>query len=136
MGFTSSFERQHNEILEIVSGIDQNLNEEFLFENSDIALGLLNKLTGKLLAHLTMEDKVLYPKLLEHKNEKVRKVTKEFIDEMGSLSEVFKTYVTKWNHSKLIMDNPSDFIFETKTIFDALGKRVEKENTILYPLAL
>lgn len=135
MGFTSNFVRQHDEIIGIVTEIDKNLDNHSLMTKSQETANLLNLLAGKLTAHLTMEDKVLYPKLLSSSNAAIKKTTKEFIDEMGGLSTVFVTYVTKWQDANSIKENSQDFITETKNLFQALGARVEKENNILYPLA-
>lgn len=135
MSFTSGFRRQHDEILEVATEISQHLDANVLKDKHKEALGLLNTLAGKLTAHLTMEDKVLYPKLLSHSDQTVKSTAQEFIDEMGGLSSVFKSYVEKWQNSDDIKNQAESFIDETKGIFDALGQRVEKENTILYPLA-
>jgi hemerythrin-like domain-containing protein len=135
MNFTTSFTRQHNEIIEIVTEIDQNLDNQILMEKSEETASLLNLLAGKLTAHLTMEDKVLYPKSMSNPSLEIKKTTKEFMDEMGSLSSVFKSYVAKWQDSNDIKEKADDFIIETKNLFQALGQRVEKENNILYPLA-
>lgn len=135
MGFTASFRRQHDEILDIVQSISANLDEEIIVSKHEDTSDLLNQLAGKLLAHLTMEDKVLYPKLLGHEKAEVKNTAKDFMDEMGGLSSVFAQYVEKWKQPTDIRDNPKDFITETNGLFSALGERVDRENNVLYPLA-
>ena len=134
MGFTDSLQRQHDEIIDIVTETASHLEPDKLQTKSDHVANLLKKLAGKLGAHLAMEDNVLYPKLLEHDDPNVKKITQEFIGEMGDLSVVFKNYVGRWQKAQDIKEKSTDFIKETNEVFAALGTRVEKENTILYPI--
>ena len=135
MGFTAGFVRQHDEILALADQIAENLHEEYLIDNHKETHDLLNKLAGKLGAHLSMEDKVLYPKLLQDEDREVKKVALGFINEMGSLNRIFGEYVDRWQDPQKIRKQPENFINETSEIFGALGTRVAKENNILYPLA-
>lgn len=135
MGFTDSFKRQHSEILENATKISNLLETETIIHHADEAINLLTALSGKLSAHLTMEDNVLYPKLYEHKHEDVRNTAKEFFDEMGGLTDVFEKYCNKWIDINAIKKQPDDFITETQGLFDALAKRIEREDNILYPMA-
>ncbi len=61
--------------------------------------------------------------------------TKHFMDEMGGLAEAFGAYCAQWNRPKAIDGDPAGFAAETKSIVDALGQRITRENTQLYPLA-
>jgi len=96
---------------------------------------LLTELTGKLIVHLAAEDQVLYPQLLKAKNPRTQTMAKRFITEMGSIAQAFKSYVVKWGSPASIQANPEAFVTETKGIISALGERIRKENTQLYPLA-
>lgn len=134
MSFIDNYRRQHDELLEIATQISQFLSTESLVDNSQDVVNLLTKLTGKLLAHLAMEDKVLYPLLLKNKNEDVRETAQSFFSEMGDLQEVYKAYIDKWSDSRSIKQAAEDFVTETNTIFAALSKRIDRENNELYPL--
>ncbi|NOY39974.1 MAG: hemerythrin domain-containing protein [Nitrospirae bacterium] len=81
-----------------------------------------------------MEDNSLYPRLLASKDEKIRKIAKQFIEEIGGIAPAFNNYLNKWPNPASIESNPSDFINETRDLFNALKNRIDRENNILYPL--
>ncbi len=135
MGITDGFKRQHEEILDIATDLSALLTVEQIKNKSELARNLLAKLTGKLGAHLTMEDKVLYPRLYKQSNPTISATAKRFFDEMGGLSTTFINYSEKWSNYGAIEKHAEGFIDETQTIFQALSKRIEKENSELYKLA-
>ncbi|MBE9502665.1 MAG: hemerythrin domain-containing protein [Proteobacteria bacterium] len=134
MGRTDDFRAKHQELLSIASQISDQLDASKLAEDAKQARSLLSTLAGKLGMHLAVEDRNLYPELLNHDDENIRATAKRFIDEMGGIADAFKTYVNKWPHSKTIQDNPGDFITETKGIFNALAARISKEDNELYSM--
>ena len=118
---TANFVRQHEDILEIVGEITGLMNIDSLASKSEDMVSLLRKFTGKLEAHLVMEDNVLYPKLFKHESSEVRKIAQEFFDEMGGLKIVLGQWFEKWTYSGSIASEPKDFIEETQGIFSALA---------------
>lgn len=129
---TKIFRDLHDKLLKIVSEISAHLNVDELSNDVSEVRGLLFKLFAMLSVHLTMEDKVLYPKLLKHPDERVKSMARRFIDEMGGIGEAVEEYKNKWSSDLEIQKNPGDFIEQTKGIFGALVKRIEKENNELY----
>lgn len=134
MGITSSFVQQHEDMLVIAKEISKLLDPNILAKEAQPARSLLSKLSAKLKIHLASEDKSLYPELLNHKDANVKATAKKFMDEMGGISDVFVKYTEKWVSADAIQKNPNDFIKDTKDLFSALAKRIEKENRELYPL--
>lgn len=130
MGFTDKFRQQHDEILEMVGELNTKLKARA--EAQDLR-GALSNLAGKLNFHLAMEDKALYPRLMKL-DAQANKVAGRFMEEMGSLGEVFATYNNRWQVSAIRSD-PDGFAAETRKVFTALGKRIARENAELYPLA-
>ncbi|MCE2928155.1 MAG: hemerythrin domain-containing protein [Candidatus Caenarcaniphilales bacterium] len=133
MAYTDSLKRQHDEILKSATELSQLLFPERL--NGSEAIKILSQLSGKLSAHLAMEDKVLYPKLYQHDNPAIRQTARSFFNEMGGLSEAFRDYCNKWQDNIDIDSKPIDFIEDTKALFNILGQRIHKEDNILYPMA-
>jgi len=131
MGFTDKFRTQHNEILVIAKEMTTELKGE---ADAAVLRKLLSNLAGKLNFHLAMEDQALYPRLLERKDADAKKMAKQFMTEMGGLGKVFTTYNDKWQVSA-IRNDPAGFAGETAAVFAALTKRIQRENTELYPLA-
>lgn len=135
MGYTQKFRVQHGELLNVAKSIAQLLDADALRKDAKEVRHLLSVLHGKLSVHLAMEDKSLYPRLLRHHDGDVRALTQRYIDEMGSLAGAFKDYVEHWPTPSAIQANPEGFIAESSGVFDAIGKRVQQENSELYELA-
>ncbi|MDH4229369.1 MAG: hemerythrin domain-containing protein [Nitrospirota bacterium] len=134
MAKTDRFREQHNELLKIAGQIVPYLKESTLSKDASAVRDLLSKLMGTLKVHLSMEDKSLYPRLVSHPDKKVSKLAKDFIAEMGGIAKAVTAYAGKWNTEERIRAEAATFIAETKGLFDALGKRIERENNQLYPL--
>ena len=132
MSKTQHFRDQHIEMLHLVKEITNILNVDTLARESLKAHKLLSSLFASLNLHLSMEDKIVYPLLLKSPDEKVRRLAKQFATEMGSIGIVLKKYNTKWENHLDIQNKTKVFIEETKEIFDALSKRIEKEDCELY----
>jgi hemerythrin-like domain-containing protein len=131
---TKNLIRQHNDILDIAAQILTYKTNQQISDNAFNITLLIGQLAGKLKVHMTTEDKFVYPALTLHPDIKVQKVSRMFSDEMGDLAKVFESYKTKYLSSRQISTDPNLFSLETKAIFAAITKRIEKENTQLYPL--
>jgi len=132
MSATARFREQHDEMLQVASEISAHLNVSELSNDANEVRGLLSKLLGKLGVHLAIEDKSLYPKLFEHSDERVKSMAKKFNDEMGGIAEAVTAYKNQWPNSMAIQQDPGTFITQTKGVFDALAKRIDRENNELY----
>ena len=132
MSVTKRLRDQHDQLLEFVSLISTKLNADELAKDAREVNQLLFTMLGKLSVHLAAEDHALYLRLLNHSDEEIRSMAKQYVDEMGGLGKVVNVYKNKWlNHADIRRD-PKTFIEETKSIFSALGKRIEKENNELF----
>lgn len=132
MSKTKGFRAQHDDILKVVTEISSQLNVNQLSKDASAVRSLLSTFFGKLNVHLSMEDKALYPKLLDHPDAQVKAMAKKFMVEMGGVAEAVNAYKDKWSTATKIQENPSGFIEHTNGIFDALGKRITRENNELY----
>jgi iron-sulfur cluster repair protein YtfE (RIC family) len=131
---TELFRQQHESIIALAQEITWRLDPSVLASNARDTWMLLSTLSGKLGTHLAMEDRSLYPSLLNHSDQKVKHTAREFITEMGTISQAYSSYKVKWATSSSIQEAPDIFVKETRQIFSALRQRVDKENKILYPL--
>jgi iron-sulfur cluster repair protein YtfE (RIC family) len=130
------YRKQHAELVEIVQAMAGKLDQASLANSGATEMtALLKVLAGKLLVHLAAEDYDLYPKLIASSNRETSTTAKQFQDEMGGLKGAFKEYYQAWGSAEAIQGDPGTFIEQTQGVFEALGTRVERENTILYPLA-
>lgn len=134
MAKSDRFRQQHDELLGLANELAATLDTAKLSTDASTARSVLNQLAGKLLLHLSAEDKHLYPELMASNDDQTRTVAQQFVDEMGGIAEAFTTYNDKWKTASSIQGDPAGFINETKAIYGALAGRIEKENTVLYPL--
>lgn len=136
MSATTMYRKQHEELVEVVQAIAGKLDEASLSNGgAKEATDLLSQLAGKLLVHLAAEDYGLYPKMIESGDKEASSTARKFQEEMGGLKSAFQDYYSAWNKPDAIQGDPAGFIEQTQGVFEALGARVEKENTVLYPLA-
>lgn len=131
MGYADKFRLQHEEILRAATEITDGLKAK---ADPGQLRKQLSSLAGKVNFHLAMEDQALYPRLMETGDAAVRARANKFKDEMGGLGAVFTEYNARWQLSAIKADLEG-FTTETRRIFGALAKRIERENADLYPLA-
>lgn len=124
--------RQHNSIMEEVKFIDEEVKKQKDKINVAETVLHINRLAGKLKAHLIEEDRFLYPDLLQCKDKEIKLMAQQYIDEMGDLAESYTNYKTAFHISTKIKSEIDLFIMETKKILSALKKRMEKEDSQLY----
>jgi hemerythrin-like domain-containing protein len=135
MNKTDRYRQQHDELLEIATEITGYLNESTVAQEAPKVRSLLSRLLAKLKIHLAMEDKNLYPSLLQCGDQKVSGMAKSFMDEMSGIGQAVTEYQMKWSSPMQIQSAPRDFIEHTKGIFQALKDRIDKENNELYVAA-
>jgi len=131
---TQAFRKQHTEILELVAQMSANLEVRVLTHDASAIRRLLSALAAKLTMHLAMEDNVLYPQILEHPSQDIQKLARAYTKEMGGITASFTQYVARWPSPETIQGKPAEFVKDTLNIFKALMKRIEKEDSELYPL--
>lgn len=95
---------------------------------------IISKLSGILSVHLAAEDNYLYPALQKNTNPQIQQTAAKFSAEMGTLSKGYSSYKAKFMLASQIEAAPADFLKETAVILDALTKRLQREDTELYPL--
>lgn len=132
---TDKFRGQHDHLLKLAVELGELSSSIASLEDAQQARAVLSNLGGKLLVHLAMEDKSLYPQLLASGQSEVVSLTKQFMDEMGGLAEAFEAYNKRWAGAATILEQSDTFQTETAGIVAALGTRIDKENNQLYPMA-
>ena len=61
-------------------------------------------------------------------------MAKRYFDDIGGLREKFQSYLSRWPDAEAIQGNLDSFVSETRGIFEALSRRIGKEDDSLYPL--
>lgn len=130
----TNYLEQHSSIAEEMAMIKKLVHSSNLEQSAgEIALHI-SMLAGKIKVHLSMEDKYLYPKLLESNIPEIQMLAERYQKEMGSLADSFVKYKEKYNTTPKILGNEKELLQETEEIFKAIELRVEKEEKELYNL--
>ncbi|MGG7177365.1 hemerythrin domain-containing protein [Clostridium paraputrificum] len=128
-----NLERQHIDIIGLISNIKTGINSSDVDKNLDILVRDINILAGKLNIHMTSEDKFLYPTLIESKDEELKEIAKEYSNEMGSIYTEFNDYKNNFNTKSKVLRDIDKFLKESYEIVKVLEKRISKEDRYLYP---
>jgi len=88
---------------------------------------LLSQLSGKPSFHLAQEDKSLQPLLTTHGDLCIKTIFRKYNGEMGPLAQMFRNYLDKWSNAMLIDADLPGFTNETKMVFNALVRRIQRE---------
>lgn len=97
----------------------------------DIALHI-STLAGNIKVHLSMEDKYLYPGLIEKGNADVKKMANSYQREMGDLADEFVKYKDKYNTNPKLLQSAESIKSDTEKIFQKIETRMQREENELY----
>ena len=132
---TEQLRHQHAGIMDVILAITDQLNEATILDRIPDILGQMIDLSGRLKAHLAVEDQMLYPMMIAADHPLASDRAAEYQEEMGGLAANFENYMSKWRSFTAIEADPSGFVTETRELFEALSERIDRENNRLYPLA-
>jgi hemerythrin-like domain-containing protein len=125
---TELYRRQHGEILRHLDALDKLAAAA---PEQEVCLEL-SRLGGVVKLHLNLEDKNLYPRMLEHGDPAVRATAEDFQRTMSDLAPIYVAFHEKWIRAGAVDSNRSQFAAEFRTVRDALRQRIDKENRGLY----
>lgn len=128
LGKSNSYREQHDKILTALEAVEAGV----LNRSAGSVSQALGRLAGMVKIHLAMEDKALYPQLIESTDLKVSAMAKSFQSEMQGIVETFDACVDKWRNSEAIERSWDRFAAEFRQIKQVLGRRIERENKELY----
>lgn len=131
---TDGLRKQHQEILALLTELQAFLdNAEHVARECQQIRKLLIQLYGKVQIHLSMEDNILYPKMINGFDPELSQMAMDLQAEMGTLKQTFSRYIQHWM-SDQIQAYAQEFIFQSTAIFQGLHQRIEAENNQLYLL--
>lgn len=94
----------------------------------------LARMTGLLALHLALEDKVMYPKLLGHRDGDVGARARAFQAEVGGLRDAFDAFRRRWMRPAAIASGWDLFAEETRALLKALRSRIRLEDREIHSL--
>lgn len=93
------------------------------------------RLARLLLAHLALEDRIVYPALQRLDDPARREEAARMQQEMGDLAGRFATYTSAWSDDRIAREWPL-FCNETRLILNALNTRIALEERFYQPLSV
>jgi iron-sulfur cluster repair protein YtfE (RIC family) len=133
LSILGNLKRQHEDLVVLSRELIEELDAEKKLSYKSI-VHTLSLFEGKLKIHLSMEDRHLYPQLLNHESEDVRSLTGEYIKEMSGIYDKFHSFILRWKGDDPPEDFPGSFTGEIKGIVEEIYARIRKEEDILFPL--
>jgi len=131
MNAVNVYRRQHGEIQATIGALSNLLRaQDAVSRTFDIRV-VLNDLSSKVNDHLTLEDRVLYPKLREHEDARVRAAAAELQDELNGLHTVCDHYFKAWSNVTAIAERFPTFRAETRAVLARLEERMKREDEAL-----
>ncbi len=91
------------------------------------------RLNHVLMVHLAQEDNLLYPALLASRDPVARRTAERFCEQMGDLGASYRAYNSEWTFDRVAADWRG-FANATRTMMAALRRRIQREESKLYPL--
>jgi hypothetical protein len=126
--------RQHGELVKVATQMFGWLDVGKLQrQGGGEAHRALSSLTGILNVHLAMEDRSLYPRLLQHDDAQLRTLARRFLDERVRLQEHFDAYRARWTSAAVIEADAAAFIDQTREVLGLMWNRMKLEDEVLHP---
>ncbi|MEK6885563.1 MAG: hemerythrin domain-containing protein [Nanoarchaeota archaeon] len=132
MDLIVQLKQQHVEILHFFKAIGDEMAKGDVEDN--YLIEELNNLKDFLIAHLALEDRMLYPSFEMSKFKEAQNLGKKFSTEMTAISKVAMIFFEKYNNMILsdLLKN-AKFKKEADLIITTVKRRVGIEESILYP---
>lgn len=129
------YRQQHRDLLGLAARLGERADHASLrtADGAGEAHRLLHDLSGKLMVHLKMEDRSLYPALLVSADPAVRAEARRFQDEMGALWPSAEAFFRRWLRPDSILHAPDAFAAELRPLLHALAARIAAEDAELFP---
>ena len=126
--------RQHRELVRTATQMFGWLDANKLRTHGAVeAYRTLSSLSGILNVHLAMEDRSLYPHLVEHRDLQLRTLAQRFLNERAALRQRYDEYRASWSSAAVIEGRAERFIDDTRTILGMLWTRMKMEDDVLHP---
>ena len=133
MNAVQSYRRQHGEIEAAIGTLSTLLRAQDAVSHTFDIRAVLNDLSSKVNDHLALEDRVLYPKLREHGDARVRAAAAELQDELNGLHTVCDQYFRAWSSVTTIAARFPTFRAETRAVMARLQDRMRREEEAIGP---
>jgi len=133
--FTKELRHQHVDIVRHIKQLRSVINSNDVAASALDIHALLIELQNMLNEHLNQEDIYLYPELLASNDQETRELVRQLKEGIGDIASMLSNYFPRWDSAGKIRARTGDFVTETLALFEVVYFRIDKENTVIYPLA-
>lgn len=123
--------RNENDEIQELSDVLSILISNHTIRTNRIFCELLKRFQDKLDSHLKHEARSIYPELLNHSDNNVKKIAKDFMSNTHELERIRTKYVKRWCNN-INTGNHEEFETETKLIFRLINERFQMEEAHLF----
>lgn len=131
------YRRQHRDLLAVVAslGAQADLGSVSGTGGTRELRSSVADLSGKVMVHLQLEDRHLYPELMASQHAEVRAVAARYRGSMGALRATAEGFSRRWLRPAAIEQSPAAFAAELRALLHTLAERIASEDAELFPLA-
>jgi Hemerythrin HHE cation binding domain len=133
VSLTDDLRRRHVDILAGVEELSRLLDDGRAVTAPPQAHPVLLRLAGTVAMHLSAQGKVLYPRLRDSTDPKVRLTAEQFAQDAARLAGTLGRLVDGCPNASVLSADVS-FPGRAAAVLRALGARVQREQAVLYPL--
>lgn len=131
---TATYRQQQAELATIMASLSELTSRQDAMSHVLDILAMLNRLSSKVTDVLTLEERVLFPRLLTHPDPRVREAVARVLDEESGLRPVFDDYFAAWSNPPAIVNRFPAFALETRAVLARMRERCRREGEELFPL--
>lgn len=124
--------QENQRIHELTQVLDNLIDDENLRKNP-VFCELMERFNNSVEEHLTHEDREVYSSLLNHDDHHIHDMATQFMSNTLELKRVMKDFVKNWCKAKPGKGSHGEFANTTREIFHLVGRRIELENSKLFP---
>lgn len=133
MKTTERLRKHHEDLLSIFDDLIRSLTDGKR-PNIEVLKKDMSFLEGKLKIHLSMEDRHLYPMLMNHEDEKIRTLTERYKREMITAYDSFHAITVRCRNEEYFREEYDTFVEEIRGFSSVLKVRIAMEDEDLFPL--
>lgn len=125
--------RNENDEIQELSDVLSILISNHSLRTNRIFCELLTRFQDKLDNHLKHEARSIYPELLNHSDNSIKNIAKDFMSNTHELERIRTKYIKRWCN-QINTDNHKEFETETKEIFRLINDRFQMEEAHLFSI--
>jgi hypothetical protein len=126
--------KHHQGLHQMANELEKCLSEKDARARLQVTILWLSRMTGLLAFNLALEDKVMYPRMIGHRDWEVGSRARAFQFEVGGLRNAFDAYRRRWSRPAGIEADWEGFARETRDFLTALRSRIGLEEKEIYSL--